>query len=83
MQRKVPKWEIYENKFVVHKTYSNAFKDVFFSVLFVHRSKNYLVNGFYDGEEGAIVSGFSTKSVDEKDIFTDPYKDNYAYLSKQ
>jgi len=52
MQRKIPKWEIYENKFVVHKTYSNAFIDVAFSVLFVHHSKSYLVNGFYDGEEG-------------------------------
>jgi len=30
---------------------------------------------FQGGEEGAIVSEFSTKSVDEKDIFTDPYID--------
>jgi len=28
---------------------------------------------FQGGEEGAIVSEFSTKSVDEKDVFTDPY----------
>jgi len=28
---------------------------------------------FQSGEEGAIVSEFSTKSVDEKDMFTDPY----------
>jgi len=27
---------------------------------------------FQAGEEGAIVSEFSTKSVDEKDVFTDP-----------
>ena len=30
---------------------------------------------FQGGEEGAIVSEFSTKSVDEKDVFTDPYID--------
>jgi len=28
---------------------------------------------FQGGEEGAIVSEFSTKSTDEKDVFTDPY----------
>jgi len=28
---------------------------------------------FQGGEEGAIVSEFSTKSVDGKDVFTDPY----------
>ena len=28
---------------------------------------------FQGGEEGAIVSEFSSKSVDEKDVFTDPY----------
>jgi len=30
---------------------------------------------FQGGEEGAIISEFSTKSIDEKDIFTDPYID--------
>ena len=35
---------------------------------------------FQGGEEGAIVSEFSTKSVDEKDIFTDPYIDRIFKL---
>lgn len=35
---------------------------------------------FQGGEEGAIVSEFSTKSVDEKDVYTDPYIDRIPKL---
>lgn len=35
---------------------------------------------FQGGEEGAIVSEFSTKSVDEKDVYADPYIDRIPKL---
>jgi hypothetical protein len=45
---------VFEEKFKVHKNYSNPFQDVSLLVVFRNKSSRYLVNGFYDGEEESV-----------------------------
>lgn len=57
------------------KQYFTAWKEIKLSPGEQYTICQDTLHWFRGGEEGAIISEFSTKSVDEKDIFTDPYID--------
>jgi D-lyxose ketol-isomerase len=57
------------------KPYFNVWKEIKLSPGEQYTISPDTLHWFQGGEEGAIVSEFSTRSVDEKDIFTDPHID--------